>query len=259
MSEKQEKIYGALAAIMAEVKPIGKDSMNAQQGFRFRGVDAVMNHLHPIFAKHGVFVLPFVTSERTEERQTKSGGNLIYRVLTLTIQFMADDGSHVQLQVVSEGMDSGDKAANKALAVGLKYALTQMLLLPYDEIDPDSETPESTVPKTKEAAKETPPPPAKTVPPATEECGEIEHIVEKPWEKNGKSGLRYGIKVNGQWHTTFDDDIADRARKAKTTREEVRIGFTTNGKWRDVEYMTMAGSAQSQKPAAKRDDDDLPF
>ena len=43
--------------------------------------------------------------------------------------------------MIGEGMDSGDKAANKAMAVALKYALTQMLLLPYDEVDPDGDTP----------------------------------------------------------------------------------------------------------------------
>jgi len=130
-----------LAAIMLDAKAIGKASRNQSQGFNFRGIDAVMNHLHPIFAKHGVIILPEVLAERTEERQTKHGGNLIYRVLTVRFRFTAADGSSVCSTVIGEGMDSGDKAANKAMAVALKYALTQMLLLPYDEIDPDATMP----------------------------------------------------------------------------------------------------------------------
>ena len=134
------RIHEAMVAITREVDAIGKDSRNQQQGFAFRGIDAVMNHLHPLFAKHGVIILPKVLEDRTEDRQTKSGGNLIYRIIKTEFSFVAEDGSTITSTILSEGMDSGDKAVNKALAVGLKYALTQMLLLPYDEVDPDSES-----------------------------------------------------------------------------------------------------------------------
>jgi len=151
-----------LAAIMLEAKAIGKSSRNQQQGFNFRGIDAVMNHLHPLFAKHSVIILPEVLAERTEERTTKSGGHLIYRVLTVRFNFTAADGSSVCSTVIGEGMDSGDKAANKAMAVALKYALTQMLLLPYDEKDPDADTPPDSVPK-----RDYTPPPASVATPVT--------------------------------------------------------------------------------------------
>jgi hypothetical protein len=153
---------------MADAGAIGKDSRNNQQGFNFRGIDAVMNHLHPIFAKHGVVILPEVLSDKTEERETKSGGHLIYRMLRVQYGFMARDGSQVYTTVQGEGMDSGDKASNKAMAVALKYALTQMLLLPYDEVDPDATTPEPSTRKPVQAAPTTPPSqkPAATAAPA---------------------------------------------------------------------------------------------
>lgn len=153
MSENKEQqienipgIYTRLAAIMREAKAIGKDTQNTQQGFKFRGIDAVMNHLHPLFAKHSVIVLPEIESERSEERQTRSGGNLIYRVLKIKYRFCCDNGE-ASCSVMAEGMDSGDKACAKCLAIGLKYALTQMLLLPYDEVDPDAETQPESKPK----------------------------------------------------------------------------------------------------------------
>ena len=43
-------IYQTINAIMDEIEPIGKDSVNKQQGFKYRGVDAVMNALQPLFA-----------------------------------------------------------------------------------------------------------------------------------------------------------------------------------------------------------------
>ena len=139
----ESKIYQAIADIMAEVEAIGKNQKNQQQGFKFRGIDDVYNAIHPLFAKHGVFTVPTVVNERTEDRVTKSGGNLIYRVLTIQYSFFAVDGSHVDATVIGEGMDSGDKAANKAMAVGHKYALLQVLCIPTEDmVDPDSETQE---------------------------------------------------------------------------------------------------------------------
>jgi hypothetical protein len=138
MSEKTEvkNIYQALAAVMKEVGAIGKNQKNAQQKFNFRGIDDVYNHVQPLMAKHGVFSVPTVLNERTEDRQTRSGGNLIYRILTIKYTFYAEDGTSV------EAMDSGDKGANKAMAVGHKYALLQVLSIPTEDMpDPDSETP----------------------------------------------------------------------------------------------------------------------
>ena len=45
-------------------------------------------------------------------------------------------------------MDSGDKAANKAMAIGHKYALLQVLCIPTEDmVDPDSESPEGSSPR----------------------------------------------------------------------------------------------------------------
>lgn len=135
-------IYQAITEIMADVEAIGKDKRNQQQGFNFRGIDDVYNSIHPLFAKHGVFSVPFVESERTEDRLTKNGGNLIYRILTIRYTFYASDGSFIEARVLGEGMDSGDKGANKAMAIAHKYALLQVLCIPTEDMpDPDSETP----------------------------------------------------------------------------------------------------------------------
>ncbi|MPM87502.1 hypothetical protein SDC9_134598 [bioreactor metagenome] len=88
-----------------------------------------------------MFTVPTVLAERTEERQTRNGGNLIYRILTMKYTFFASDGSSVEAVVIGEGMDSGDKAGNKGMAIAHKYALLQTLCIPTEDmIDPDSET-----------------------------------------------------------------------------------------------------------------------
>lgn len=133
-------IFEAMAAIMVDIDAVGKNQKNQSQGFKFRGIDDVYNAVHPILAKHGVFTVPTVLSERTEERQTQRGGNLIYRILTMKYTFFASDGSNFETTVIGEGMDSGDKAANKAMAVAHKYALLQALCIPTEDmVDPDRE------------------------------------------------------------------------------------------------------------------------
>lgn len=138
-------IYKAIGEVMKDVGAVGKDSKNPQQGYRYRGIDAVMNALQPAMIKHGIFVVPSVMEEHREERQTSRGGLLIYSVLKIKYTFYAEDGTFIEAIVVGEGMDSGDKATNKALSVGFKYACFQVFCIPTEEmIDPEVDSPEPT-------------------------------------------------------------------------------------------------------------------
>lgn len=142
------EIYQAISGVMADIGAIGKDKKNAQQGFKYRGVDDVMNALQPVMVKRGLFVVPEIIDQRREERQTSRGGNLIYSVCTVRYTFYAKDGSSVQCVVIGEGMDSGDKATNKAMSIAFKYACFQVFCIPTEEMkeiptkmdDPDEES-----------------------------------------------------------------------------------------------------------------------
>ena len=135
-----KKIYQAINAVMQEVGFVGKNQKNQQQGFMFRGIDAVMNAINPALIKNKVFVVPEVLEQLREERQTKSGTNLIYSVCKVKYTFYAEDGSSVEAVVIGEGMDSGDKATNKAMSIAFKYACFQVFCIPTEEMkDPDEE------------------------------------------------------------------------------------------------------------------------
>lgn len=134
------EIYQAIIGVMSDIGVIGKEKKNAQQGFKYRGVDDVMNALQPVMVQHGLFVVPEIIDQKREERQTNRGGNLIYSVCTVRYTFYAKDGSSVQCVVVGEGMDSGDKATNKAMSIAFKYACFQVFCIPTEEMkDPDAE------------------------------------------------------------------------------------------------------------------------
>lgn len=136
-------IYKKIIEVMADINAIGKDRRNQQQGFQFRGIDDVMNELHGSLAKCGVFVLPTVLEENRTTGKTRNGGDMFCTRLKINFGFYAEDGSHVDAVVIGEAMDTGDKASNKALSIGLKYAMLQVFCIPTeDEKDPDAVSPQ---------------------------------------------------------------------------------------------------------------------
>lgn len=137
---EKQMIYEAISNVMAEIGAIGKDSTNSTQGFKYRGIDAVMNALNPALVKHKVFVAPEVLEQTREERQSAKGNLLIYSICKIKFSFYTTDGSHVEVVTIGEGMDSGDKATNKAMSIAFKYACFQLFCIPTEEmVDPDAE------------------------------------------------------------------------------------------------------------------------
>lgn len=134
-----EEIYKALAAVNKSINAIGKDRTNQQQGFKYRGIDDVMNELHSLFAANEIIILQTVNSVEVTERTNAKGTALFYVRINATYQFTHSDGSHADITVYGEAMDSGDKATTKAMSIALKYALLQMFLIPTEEDkDPDA-------------------------------------------------------------------------------------------------------------------------
>lgn len=135
-------IYQAITAAMADIEPIAKGRKNKEQGFQFRGIDDIMNELQPVLKTHGLFVVPKVREVIRQEKPTKTGGTLLYSIVTMDYTMYAADGSSVSGATVGEGMDSGDKASNKAMAVALKYFLLQTFCIPTEDAkDPDADSP----------------------------------------------------------------------------------------------------------------------
>lgn len=143
-------IFQAINAVMEDLGPIAKEktaSYNGKGGYKYRGIDDVMNALQPMMKKHGLFVVPKVIKQEREERiEEKIYNNEVkqqrtkFSILTVEYTFYALDGTSVTATVVGEGMDSGDKASNKAMSVAYKYACFQVFSIPTEEmVDPDAE------------------------------------------------------------------------------------------------------------------------
>jgi hypothetical protein len=140
-------IYKKMSDVMKDVGAIGKDQKNTQQGFKFRGIDQFVNALYPALTKHGVFMSPRATSFTHELKDVvrgsgKSGVDKHVSIM-MEYDFYAEDGSKVTIgPVPAEGLDSGDKATNKALSAALKYALIQTFSIPTEDMaEADFESP----------------------------------------------------------------------------------------------------------------------
>lgn len=137
------KIFSAVIDAMGQISAVSKSRTNGTQGFAYRGIDDVMNELHGILAKSRIFIVPTVLAEERTTGTTSRGGTMFYTRLKIKFTFYADDGSNVESVVIGEAMDTGDKASNKALSIGLKYALLQVFCIPTeDDKDPDAVSPE---------------------------------------------------------------------------------------------------------------------
>jgi hypothetical protein len=79
---------------------------------------------------------------------TTAKGGLTFRTrAVIRYHFHHVSGTSVASDVIGEGMDTGDKASNKAMSVAHKYALLQALMIPTsDAKDPENDEHEVTTP-----------------------------------------------------------------------------------------------------------------
>lgn len=142
------QIYKKMSEVMRDIGSVGKDQKNQAQGFKFRGIDQFVNSLYPALTKHGVFMAPRCVSEQHELKEVTRGSGKagIDKHVTILMEydFFAEDGSKVTVgPIPAEGLDSGDKATNKALSAALKYALIQTFSVPTEDMaEADLESPE---------------------------------------------------------------------------------------------------------------------
>jgi hypothetical protein len=155
-------IYRKMSDVMREIGAVGKDQKNTAQGFKFRGIDQFVNALYPALTRHGVFMAPRALRHDQEIKEVvrsngKSGVDKHVAIM-MEYTFYAEDGSHVTVgPIPAEGLDSGDKATNKALSAALKYALIQTFSIPTEDMaEADLESPEMGAVKASAPAMESP-------------------------------------------------------------------------------------------------------
>lgn len=144
-------VHEALAAVMADVQAVRKADRNNQQGYSFRGIDAVVNAVGPALRAHGVIVAPFKVDAHYRDVTTSTGKPSRECTVMATYRIYGPAGDYIEAMAPGESMDFGDKGAPKAMSVAMRILLLQALCIPTDEADPDSQS--------YERAKDEPPAP----------------------------------------------------------------------------------------------------
>lgn len=141
-------IHTKLAKIAGEIGPINKDAKNKEQNFMFRSIESITERVRPLFAEAGISIAPKVISFEYSDVTSSKGTRGFRCVAHVGYTFTAaEDGSSIELSMVGEAIDYGDKSTSKAVQMAFKYALTQALLIGSGEADPDSHTPEAMAPR----------------------------------------------------------------------------------------------------------------
>lgn len=138
-------IYLAMTNAMNQIGAISKGQTNKFQNYKFRGIDDVMNALYPVLVENHLFLVPELVDKQIETLPSKDGKTQVHALLTMRYTMYAQDGSSVSATTLGEGLDTSDKACNKAMAVAMKYAMFQMFCIPTEEMrnaDPDNYNPQ---------------------------------------------------------------------------------------------------------------------
>lgn len=136
MTEQTEQKPGKIFAALLQVKKhlatagVGKDRKNTQQGYSFRGIDDILNAMAAPLVNAGITILPRVNSRTSSVHITEKKQLLTSVALDTDFIFVAEDGSSVTARIQSEASDYADKATNKAISFGMKYAFIAVFNIP---------------------------------------------------------------------------------------------------------------------------------
>lgn len=140
-------VVEAIRAVMEHVTVVRKDQVNTtpgQGGYKFRGIDAVVNALGPAMRQVGLVVMPreLLSSEQREVVVGQKSSRMTHSLVRVRYGLYGPGGAGDVLlgESVGEAFDSGDKSMAKAMSVSLRTFLLQTFMLPTDDPDPDEQS-----------------------------------------------------------------------------------------------------------------------
>lgn len=141
---EHKNIHEAMAAVYARVGYVQKERAKKDTlPYTFASERALIEALRPAMVEAGITMhVVRVESFTREVFTSKSGTPFNVSVLALTVRFThALSQTHVDVESVGEGADSGDKSTPKAMTGAYKYALRQTFCIETGD-DPDEHSSE---------------------------------------------------------------------------------------------------------------------
>lgn len=151
-------VIQALARVMEELPGIGRNE-RSQQGYNYRGIEAITREASSLLGRYGVVFVPKVLERKTVDL-TVNGKPWTEDHATILYTVYGPGGVEDRIEVgplIALGRDNSDKGMNKCMTQAFKYALLQTLCIGDAKDDADSH-----------AAAEADAHPATVAPPKTE-------------------------------------------------------------------------------------------
>jgi ERF superfamily len=227
-------VHQSILGVMDDLSKvgIGKDRVNQQQHFQYRGIDDVRDAVAPLLVKNKLLILPKVISRDMTERESKNGGALFCVLLKLEYEFLSvEDGSTKTIgPLYAEAMDSGDKATNKAMSAAYKTLCidTFCIRTKGDEVasDPDA-TVHEVVPQPE------PPPPIQTQWDGSKKVGFTKQFRQARWDEVPEEFLDWcnnnHPRLNSLQRECAMLEIARRKRVVDELPKDLPESFYANG------------------------------
>ncbi len=132
-----ENIYTAINAVMSQVGYV-KKQRSPNLNYSYAGEAALIAALRPEMVEQGIVVfVDSVHDVTTRDYVTGKGTSMVNVTLTVIFRFVhAPSQTYITVAARGEGMDTGDKANNKAMTCAYKYALRQTFMIETGD-DPD--------------------------------------------------------------------------------------------------------------------------
>jgi hypothetical protein len=137
-ADDDRTVHQRMAAALADLTAIAKERSSGVS-YTFRSIDAVMNHLHPVLARHGLFLSPQVLDDwRIENVQTinrdGSARSAVQATFRVQVTVFGANGDRVILGPgLAQSLDYGDKAAYQAQQNAIKYVLLESFAIPTND------------------------------------------------------------------------------------------------------------------------------
>src|SRR3990167_1982714 len=198
------KIGTAILGVMSEVGYVQKERA-AGLNYSFASEAALIEALRPAMLKWGIYVSVEGLSEIIQDGFVTKSGTAMNRTFVHGVVRFAHPSSdtHIDVHAMGEGMDPGDKSANKAATGLLKYALRQTFLIETGD-DPDKES--SAGQERTEPAKKTPTKKADSVKPITlsEDWTTMFWDLATRWELDKEQAHEVLVKHDNNFHHAYE-------------------------------------------------------
>lgn len=263
--EESKGLYQKMAAVMGKCGYIKKRGRNTVQGYDYVMAADIAGEMGSLLAEHGLAFAPVEQEWDWDTRESSRGGALFVCKLHVKYSLLdTETGQSIIIPSFGEGMDSGDKAAYKAMTGALKYALIQTFLIAAGD-DPEEETEDKQVKTDGNQPKVV----VKDDPKVCPVCNKAAIIKGKPefgggyvcykrfggcGEKFTDSDSRLGLGVHGGVHNGSDEANPERQTITGEQVDELRGWCVTFG----VDPRTVLKQYQMRDPSVKTFEDLTP-